>query len=123
MRVNCGYKGKFAIAACILRVITGRDMRNTHNYKIMLKLLEGKQTHPHMQTESCLNWAQACMLHMLPNFTSLHMICSKTEMPQTAELAIEAYISVWVGKEMLTKVHNMKCQTYCDLVILNTVEV
>lgn len=44
-------------------------------------------------------------------------------MPQIEELAIQAYNCAWVGKEMLTKVHHMKCQTHCDLVILNIVEV
>lgn len=79
------------------------DHRQWHekhtDHKIMLRLLEGKQTHPHMQADSCLNWAQACMLHMLPNFTSLHMICSKTETPQTAELAIDTtFLFEWVRK-------------------------
>lgn len=79
---------------CYSHLCIKNDHRQWHekhtDHKIMLKLLEGKQTRPHMQADSCLNWAQACMLHILPNFTSLHMICSTTEMPQTAELAIDA---------------------------------
>lgn len=60
---------------------------------------------------------------MLPNFISLHMICSKTEIPQIGQLAIQAHNCVWVGTEMLIKVYRIKCQTHCDLVILNTMEV
>lgn len=51
------------------------------------------------------------------------MICSKMRIPLIGELAIQAYNWVLVGKETLTNIHNMKCQTHCDLVILNTVEV